>query len=90
MFAATICGLAASVGVEELQLAAHGVEILDRVAAGRARDVDQVDQHLRAFEMAEELVAEAEAAMRAFDQPGHVGDDEAAVVAETARRRDSA
>ena len=59
-----------------------GVEIVDRIASARARHVDHVHQHLRALEMAQELVAEPEAAMRAFDQAGHVGDDEAAVVAQ--------
>ena len=47
-------------------------------------------EHLRAFEMPQKLVAEPEPAVRAFDQPGHVGDDEAAVVAQTARRPGSA
>ena len=32
--------------------------------------------------MPEKLVAEPEAAVRAFDQAGHVGDDEAAIAAQ--------
>ena len=68
--------------LKELQLATHRVEIVDRIAAARARDVDQVHEHLRALEVPQELMAEAQAAMRAFNQPGHVGDDEAAIVAQ--------
>ncbi len=68
--------------VKQLELLAHGVEIAHRVAAGRARDVDQVHEHLRPLEMAEELVAEALSAMSAFNQAGHVGDREAAVAAQ--------
>ena len=81
LLAATICGLAASVGWNSSSSCAHRVEVLDRIAARGARDVDQVHEHLGALEMAQELMAEALAAVRAFDQPGHVGDDEAAVVA---------
>ena len=54
--------------LEQLELLAHDVEIVDRIAAGRARHVDQVHEHLGAFEVPQELVAEALAAMRAFDQ----------------------
>ena len=42
-----------------------------------------MDEHLRALDVAQELVAEAVPVVRAFDQPGHVGDDEAAVVAQS-------
>ena len=45
------------------------------------RHVHQVHQHLRALDVAEELVAEAMPFVRALDEPGHVGDDEAAIVA---------
>ena len=64
---------------KQRQLAHDHVEVLDRIAAARRRDVDEVDQHLGAFEVAQEAVAEAVARVRAFDQPGHVGDDEAPV-----------
>ena len=40
------------------------------------RRVDNVQQEPRALEMREELVAEADALARAFDQSRHVGDDE--------------
>ena len=78
LLAATTCGFAASVGWNSSQLLADRVEVRDRIASG-ARDVHEVHQHLGPLEMAQELMAEAEAAVRAFDQPRHVGDDEAAV-----------
>ena len=62
---------------EQLELAADDLEVLDRIAARRRRHVDHVHEHLRAFEVREELRAEAVALVRAFDQPGHVGHDEA-------------
>ena len=82
MFATTICGLRRERRLEQLELLAHRVEILDRVAAARARHVHQVHEHLRPIEVPQELVPEPLAAMRAFDQAGHVGDDEAAIVAQ--------
>ena len=87
MLAAAICRLVASATArlvpgagEQLQFAADDFEVLDRIAAGRRRHVDDVHQHLGAFEVRQELRAEAVAEMRALDQPRHVGDDEAAVV----------
>src|SRR5438876_663008 len=68
--------------LEGLELLPHDIEIADGIASGRARDVHEVHEHFGPLEMAEELMAEAEAAMRALDQPRHVGDDEAAVLAE--------
>ena len=82
LLAATSCGFVEQLGVVERELAADGVEVLDRIAARCARHVDQVNQHLRALDVAQELVAEPVALVRAFDQPGHVGDDEAAIAAE--------
>ena len=67
---------------EELQLARDDVEVVDRVATRGGRHVDDVRQHFRALEVREELRAEADARMRAFDEAGHVGDDEAAVAAQ--------
>ena len=67
---------------EQLQLPAHRVEIVHRIAAACARDVDEVHQDLRAFEMPQELVAETETAVCAFDQARYVGDDEAAILAQ--------
>ncbi len=68
--------------VESTQLVADRVEVLDRVAAGRARDVDEVHEDLRALDVPQELMPETVALVRALDQAGHVGDDEAAVAAE--------
>ena len=51
---------------------------LDRIdAVVEGRDVDQVQQQPRALQVAQELVAEAGAFGRAFDQAGNVGDHEA-------------
>ena len=44
------------------------VEVLDRIASGCARDVDEVHEHLRALDVAQEPVAEAVALVRALDQ----------------------
>ena len=69
-------------GIVELELLADRVEVFDRVAARRARHIDQVNDHLRALDVAQELVAQAVPFVRALDQARHVGDDEVAVAAE--------
>ena len=63
------------------------IEVFDRVASGRSRDVDQVQQHLRALDMTEKAIAEAMALVRPLDQAGHVGHHEAAIAAQAARRQ---
>src|ERR687887_421270 len=68
--------------LEQLQLAPHGVEIVRGIAAARTGDVHQVHEHFRALEMPQELMSEPETTVRAFDQSGHVGYDEAAIVAQ--------
>ena len=60
-----------------LELAAHGLVGLARMLLLRG---DEVQQHARALDMAEEPVADADALMRAFDQAGNVGQDELARV----------
>ena len=80
--AATICGFARELVVEERELALDGLEIFDRIPARCARHVHEVDQHLRAIEMLQEPIAESLAFVRALDEPGHVGDDEAAIAAQ--------
>jgi hypothetical protein len=47
---------------------------------------DQMQQHPAALDMAEEAVTEAVALMRAFDQPGNVGEHELAVDTRTTPR----
>ena len=69
--------------VEQLQFSAQCLDVLDRLATASARDVDDVNEHLRALEMPEELMSEAKPAVRALNQPGHIGDDEASLVAQT-------
>ena len=52
-------------------------EILDGIGtARRIRYIDQMRQHARALNVAQELDAQSRAQMRAFDEPGHVGDHE--------------
>ena len=82
LFATTSSGLSSSVAIVEAELAANDLEVLDRIAPRRAGHVDQMDQHLRALDVTQKLMAESVALVRAFDQPGHVGDDEAALVAQ--------
>ena len=53
------------------------------------REVDEVQQQARALQVAQELVAEAGAFGRAFDQAGNVGDDEALLRRRRAPRRGS-
>src|SRR5207237_4427626 len=48
-----------------------------RVAARGAGNVEQVDEQARALDVAKELVAQPRPLVRAFDEPGDVGDDEA-------------
>src|SRR5262245_62351737 len=64
-----------------LVLPADDVEIGCWIAARRARHIYEMHEHLGALEVPEKLMAEAQAAMRAFDQSRHVGDHEAAVLA---------
>ena len=70
------------VGHVLLELAADDLEFLDRIPAGGLAHVDDVEQHLGAFDVSQEAMAETLALVRALDQAGHVGHHEAAVVAE--------
>ena len=65
------------------------LEVFHRIAAALFGNVHQVRQQARALDVAQELDAQAVAFVRAFDEPGNVGDHEAAEIAATARRRDS-
>ena len=69
-------------GAERRELALDGLEVLDRIASGCARDIDEMHQHLGAIEMLQKPIAEPLAFVRPFDEPGHVGDDEAAIAAQ--------
>src|SRR4029079_14634461 len=53
-----------------------------RPPAAGARDIDYMYKHFRAFEVAQELMAETLAAVSAFDQSRHVGNHETSIVAE--------
>ena len=74
---ATICGRLRELRVVETQLTIERLVVAQRRAAVAGGGVEQVDQHARAFQVAQEAVAEARPAVRALDQPGDVGDDEA-------------
>ena len=66
----------------QLQFAADGAVVLQRVAAVGGQRLDQVDQHARPLDVAQELVAQADAAVRPLDQAGQVGQDEGALAAD--------
>src|SRR5215203_1828426 len=68
--------------VEAAQLVAYRVEVLYRITTRGTGNIDQMHEHFRALDMPQELMAEAMAFVRAPDQSGHVGDDEAAIAAE--------
>ena len=68
-------------GREAGQLLVDDLEVFDRVgAAGCVGDVDQMNQQAGALNVAEELGAQAGAEMRAFNEAGHIGDDEGLLV----------
>ena len=65
----TRLGRLAGFGVQ-FQLAADGVVVRDRVAAVGGHRLDEVDQHARPLDVAQELVTEADAAVRPSIRPG--------------------
>ena len=89
MLAATTTGLSCSRSPDasrpgnSVELPPDDVEVLDRIAAGGRRDVDEVHQHLRPLEMAQEPMPQPMPLVRAFNQAGHVGDDERALARQT-------
>jgi hypothetical protein len=66
---------------KEAQFVDDGIEVLDRIATRCAGNVDEMHEHLRALDVAQELVSESVPFVGALDQPGDVCDDEAAIVA---------
>ena len=86
MFAATTIGLSLSCSPDgvasgkQRELAHDHVEVLDRARGRSPTTRPRVHQHLGSFEVAQESVAESMTRVRAFDQPGNVGDDERPVV----------
>jgi hypothetical protein len=69
-------------GIELPELLDDRLEVLDRIAARGARDINQVHEHFRALDVAQELMPQPVPLVRAFDEPRHVGDHEAAIAAE--------
>jgi len=63
----------------EAQLLVDLLEIVQWIASIDAGRIDHMHQHARALDMTQEVVAEADSGMRAFDQPGDIGDDEGLV-----------
>ena len=63
------------------ELRDDGPCVADRIGVRiERRDVDDMEQHARALQVAQELVAETCTVGRSFDEAGDVGDDEAAPV----------
>jgi hypothetical protein len=87
-FRYTVHGLVSSNFMEPVtlpyQLAAAKalVEVCDRIAARLARHIDEMNQDLGSFDVAQELIAEAMTFVGAFDQAGHVGHHKAAIAAQ--------
>ncbi|OPZ01076.1 MAG: hypothetical protein BWZ09_02808 [Alphaproteobacteria bacterium ADurb.BinA305] len=65
---------------EAFELTLDGAHGLDRIRTVERRHVHQVQQQARARQVLEETDAEARAFRGALDQPGNVGDHEAAVL----------
>ena len=63
-----------------LELCIDLVVVVDRVAALDARGVDDVQDELRALDVAQKVVAEADAIRRALDEAGDVRHDEALLI----------
>ena len=61
------------------EFAADCAVVLDRIGAVDRLRLDQVDQHSRAFDMPQELVAEAGAGVGTFDEARDIGHDERAI-----------
>ena len=78
LFSTSQRGLSYSAGSYFFSSADDRLGLRDRIdAVVERRDVDQVQQQVRALQVAQELVAEAGAFGRALDQARDVGDHEA-------------
>ena len=80
--AATSCGFAATAGSNSSSSRWIDVEVLTGSRPDAPETSTRWIEHLGPLDVAQELVAEAVAFVRALDQAGHIGDDEAAVVAQ--------
>ena len=63
------------------KLAIDDFVIVSRIAARSRRHVNQMKQHLGALDVPQETIAKSMAFMRAFDQPGNVGNHKGSKVA---------
>src|SRR3712207_2346193 len=68
--------------VVQTQFLTDGVEGFYRIAARGPGNDDEVDQHLRAFNVPQELMSEPVSFVGAFDQSRDVRNDEAAFAAQ--------
>src|SRR5262249_59774551 len=63
------------------QLAAKDLIVLNRIAAVGGQWLDEMDEHTSPLYVAQELMAQTDADVRAFDEPGKIGQDEAVLAA---------
>ena len=70
---------AAEFGVVQLQFRADRAIVGQRIGAVGRLGLDEMDQDARPLDVPQELVAQPDALVGAFDQPGNVGHDERAV-----------
>src|SRR5258708_7263471 len=67
--------------LKQFELAAHGFEILDGIASGGTRDIDEMNQHSGTLEVTKKLMAQAEAAMRSFNKSRYVRHNKTSIAA---------
>ena len=65
--------------VKILQFAANRLVVADRVGSVERRGLDKMEDNARALDVSQEVVPQADAFARAFDQTGNIRDDESAV-----------
>ena len=82
LFATSSCGLSSRPPPKLGEFLVDGAVVLDRVAAGVRREVDEVHEQLRARQVAQEAGAEPGAVRSPGDQARDVGDDEALALLE--------
>ena len=70
-------------GTVHLQLAADGLIVGNRIAAVAGKRLDQMDEHTGTLDVAQELVAQADAAVCPLDEARQIGQDENPFAAES-------
>src|SRR6185437_2099199 len=64
------------------ELAIHSFVITDCIAARHRRNIDEMQQQLRALDVSQETIAQTSASVRALNQSGNIGDHESTKVTE--------